>query len=77
MILKYSYNESISSIAHQLSTNRPKIERCIDKALQLGLLAALDDLPISGKPRTITPETRMGRLLGFTCKTFYRSEESN
>ena len=34
MILKYSYNESISSIARKLSTNRPKIERCIDKALQ-------------------------------------------
>jgi len=50
MILKYSYNESISSIARQLSTNRPKVERCIDKALQLGPLAALDDLPRPGKP---------------------------
>ena len=50
MILKYSYNESISSIARQLSTNSPKVERCIDKALQLGPLAALDDLPRPGKP---------------------------
>lgn len=50
MILKYYYNESISSIARQLSTNRPKVERCIDKALQLGPFAALDDLPRQGKP---------------------------
>ena len=67
MILKYSYNESISSIARQLSTNRPKIERCIDKALQLGPLAALDDLPRSGKPRTITPEARMW-LVSLACQ---------
>ena len=67
MILKYSYSESISSIARQLSTNRPKIERCIDKALHLGPLAALDDLPRSGKPRTITPEARAW-LVNLACQ---------
>ena len=67
MILKYSYNESISSIARQLSTNRPKIERCIDKALHLGPLVSLDDLPRSGKPRTITPEARAW-LVNLACQ---------
>ena len=67
MILKYSYNESISSIDRQLSTNRPKVERCIDKALQLGPLAALDDLPRPGKPRTITPEARTW-LINLACQ---------
>ena len=67
MIIKYSYNESISSIARQLSTNRPKVERCIDKALQLGPLAALDDLPRPGKPRTITPEARTW-LVNLACQ---------
>ena len=67
MILKYSYNESISSIARQLSTNRPKVERCINKALQLGHLAALDDLPRPGKPRTITPEARTW-LINLACQ---------
>jgi len=67
MILKYYYNESISSIAHQYSTNRPKIERCIDKALHLGPLVALDDLPRSGKPRTITPEARAW-LVNLACQ---------
>jgi len=67
MILKYSYNESISSIARQHSTNRPKIERCIDKALHLGPVVALDDLPRSGKPRTITPEARAW-LVNLACQ---------
>jgi len=67
MMLKYSCNETISSIARQLSTNRPKIERCVDKALQLGPLAALDDLPRPGKPRTITPEARMW-LVSLACQ---------
>ena len=67
MIHKYSYNESISSIARQLSTNRPKVERCIDKALQLGSLTALDDLPRPGKPRTITPEARTW-LVNLACQ---------
>jgi len=67
MILEYSCNETISSIARQLSTNRPKIERCIDKALQLGPLTALDDLPRPGKPRTITPEARMW-LVNLACQ---------
>ena len=67
MILMYSCNETISSIARQLSTNRPKIERCIDKALQLGPLTALNDLPRSGKPRTITPEARMW-LVNLACQ---------
>lgn len=56
MILAYEDGETVSSIAKRLRTNRPKVERCIDKALQLGALAALDDLPRSGKPPEITAE---------------------
>lgn len=58
MILAYSRGVTISAIARQLSTNRPKINRCIDKAFQLGPLTALNDLPRSGKPPEITPEAR-------------------
>lgn len=67
MILGYSRNESISSIARKLSTNRPKVDRCIDKALQFGALAALDDLPRSGKPQEITPEARVW-LINLACQ---------
>src|SRR6266851_3314460 len=58
MLVAYSDGETVSAIARRLRTNRPRVERCIDKALQVGPLAALDDLPRSGKPATITPEAR-------------------
>lgn len=56
ILLAYADGASVSSIARRLNTNRPKVERCIDKALQLGPLAALVDLPGRGKPPSITPE---------------------
>lgn len=39
MVLLYAEGISVSAIARQLQTNRPKIERCIDKALQLRAIA--------------------------------------
>ena len=58
ILLAYEAGQSVSAIAKQLSTNRPKIERCLDKALELGALAALADLPGRGKPATITDADR-------------------
>jgi len=58
ILLGYAGGESISSIARRLGTNRPKVERSIDKALGLGALAALSDIPRSGRTPTITPEAR-------------------
>lgn len=66
-LVGYSQGISISAIARQLSTNRPKVERCIDKALQLGVLTALEDLPRHGKPAIITPEARAW-LVNLACK---------
>jgi len=67
VLLAYAQNDSISSIARMLSTNRPKIERCIDKALQLGVFAAIDDLPRSGKKECISPEARAW-LISLACR---------
>jgi transposase len=67
MLLEYSKGVTVSAIARQLSTNRPKVERCIDKALQLGALTALDDLPRSGKPPEITPEAKAW-LVSLACQ---------
>ena len=58
MLLYYYEGKTISSIARLLKTNRPKIERCIDKALYFGVMTALDDLPRKGKPPSIAPEAR-------------------
>jgi len=59
ILLSYYDGDSISSIARSLKTNRPKVERCIDKALQFGVKAALNDLPRTGKPPSITEEARV------------------
>lgn len=59
MLLAYADGQCVSAIARTLRTNRPRVERCIDKALQVGPLAALDDLPRPGKPASITPEARI------------------
>lgn len=67
MLLAYEAGKSISSIALIFKTNRPKVERCINKALQWGVLASLTDLPGRGKPRTITPEARTW-LLSLACQ---------
>ncbi|MBT4637721.1 MAG: IS630 family transposase [Deltaproteobacteria bacterium] len=66
MLLNYCEGVSVNSIARQLSTNRPKVDRCIDKALQIGAIAALDDLPRAGKPPKITPEAKSW-LVSLAC----------
>jgi len=58
MMLDYAAGVTVAAIARRLHTNRPKVERCLDKALQFGPLAALEDLPRSGKPPKITPQAR-------------------
>ncbi len=58
ILLAYADGESVSAIARNVSANRPKVERCIDKALQLGVIASLKDLPRSGRTPTITAEAR-------------------
>ena len=58
ILLAYANGKSVSAIARELETNRPKVERCIDKGLQLGALAALADLPRKGRPGHISAEAR-------------------
>ena len=58
ILLGYAGGQTVSAIARALSTNRPKVERCVDKGLQLGVLAALGDLPRKGRPGTISSEAR-------------------
>jgi transposase len=67
ILLAYADGESVSSIARQLGTNRPKVERCIDKALQLGPKAALADMPGRGRKATI-PEDARAWLVALACR---------
>lgn len=58
ILLGYADRESVSEIARKLGTSRPKVERCIDKALQFGSEKALDDLPGRGRRAMVTAEAR-------------------
>jgi len=48
----------ISRIAKRENTDRPVVERCIDKALSGGIQTALKDLKRSGRPPFITDEDK-------------------
>ena len=67
MMLAYAQGRTVSAIARELRTNRPKVERCLNKALEVGVRAALDDLPGRGKRPTITPEARAW-LTSLACR---------
>lgn len=56
IILAFYHQITISQIARDFQTNRTKVEKCINKALQFGALTALRDLPRSGRKKEITPE---------------------
>ncbi len=58
MILAYADGVAISRIARQEGTDRPVVERCIDKALSGGIQVALQDLFRSGRPAFITDEDK-------------------
>jgi transposase len=67
ILLGYAERESVSEIARRLGTSRPKVERCIDKALQFGVERALDDLPGRGRRPVVTAEARAW-VVSLACK---------
>jgi len=66
VLLKFHEGKSISQIARDLSTNRPKVERTINKAFAFGIDAALEDLPRSGRSRKISSGARTW-ILSLAC----------
>lgn len=58
ILLLYSDGKRIAEIARTMQTNRPLIERVIDKAHAFGNLNALNDLPRSGHPVSITDDAK-------------------
>jgi transposase len=58
ILLAYAEGHPVSAIAEQLHLTRPKVNRCVNKALQWGAWASLPDLGGRGKPAVIGPEAR-------------------
>ena len=58
ILLRYHTGETVSTIATALRTHRPRVERCIAKALELGVRSALQDLPGRGPRPALSAEAR-------------------
>ena len=58
MLLLYHRGETVSRIAGVLRSSRPRVERCLAKALELGVRGALQDLPGRGRRPALSAEAR-------------------
>ena len=58
ILLAYRETPSFFAVGHKVSVHHQTVERCIERALAYGPLAALDDRPRPGKEPTITPEAK-------------------
>lgn len=67
MLLAYATGATLSEMTREFGTNYPKVDRCVNKALQLGALLSLQDLPGRGRPLTITPGARSW-LISMACQ---------
>ena len=67
ILLLFSEKRSLNSIAKELRTYREKIARCIQKALDMGIEAALNDLSGRGSRPEISQEARAW-LIQIACQ---------
>lgn len=58
ILLGYMEGKSITKLASDFQTNRPLVERCLNKALAFGVSTALKDLPGRGVKPVITDDAR-------------------
>ena len=58
IIIDYSVGMTIAEIVRKYGTNRPLVERTVDKAIEFGPITALNDLPRSGRPSEISDDAR-------------------
>src|SRR5258708_2385840 len=67
ILLVFHAGGSIRSIAKLQGVERTTVQYTIDKALDLGPLVALDDLPRPGRPNEITEEA-VDWLISLACQ---------
>src|SRR6202049_86975 len=66
MLLAYRETPSFYAVGRSLGVHHQTVERCVERALASGPLAALDDRPHPGKEPTITPEAKAW-LVSLAC----------
>lgn len=68
ILLAYASGMTISGLVRQFKCSRNKVHRCIDRALEKGIVASLSDRQRRGRPPNITPEAQRW-LVSFTDKS--------
>ena len=58
ILLKYHEGKTVTQIAQEMTTNRPMVERCLNKALAYGVMQGLKDLPGRGVKPVITDDAK-------------------
>ena len=58
MLLAYREDPSFFAVAQDIGVHHQTVQRCVERALAYGPMAALDDRPRPGKEPTITAEAK-------------------
>src|SRR3974390_99916 len=66
MLLAYRQQPSFFAVGQKLGVHHQTVQRCVERALAYGALAALDDRPRPGKQPTIPPEAKAW-LVSLAC----------
>lgn len=66
MLLAYRENPSFFAVGQNLGVHHQTVQRCVERTVAYGPLAALDDRPRPGKEPTITPEAKAW-LVSLAC----------
>jgi hypothetical protein len=66
MLLGYRENPSFLAVGQSLEVHHQTVQRCVERAVAYGPLAALDDRPRPGKEPTITPQAKAW-LVSLAC----------
>src|SRR6202049_1114980 len=67
MLLAYRKDPSFFAVGQSLGVHHQTVQRCVERALAYGPMAALDDLPRPGKEPTITAEAKAW-LMSLACR---------
>jgi len=67
MLLAYREDPSFFAVSQALGVHHQTVQRCIERALAYGPMAALDDRPRPGKEPTITAEAKAW-LVSLACR---------
>src|SRR3979490_2494845 len=66
MLLAYRDNPSFCAVGQRVGVHHQTVQRCVERALSYGPLAAIEDRPRPGKEPVITPEAKAW-LVSLAC----------